>query len=157
MWLKWPISIYASEPRCKRLISIYSSFSISQYNNGPYKLFLVNHHAVHVMSKWFAKTNVLFLIVTMLTIKKYGRITFMWNNYSKQFMVYTTNYLDIDYIESVAIVHCNYVGTYWKINDNWFPSKLVTFLPIIPVYNTIITCNLLCEIYMLAFRYNHWC
>ena len=69
IWLKWSISVYASEPECKRLISIYSSFSISQYNNGPYKLFLVNHHAVHVMCKWFAKTNVLFLIVTMLTIK----------------------------------------------------------------------------------------
>ena len=39
IWLKWSISIYASERRCKRLIVIYSSFSISQYNNGPYKLF----------------------------------------------------------------------------------------------------------------------
>ena len=93
IWLKWSISIYASEPRCKRLIIIYSSFSISQYNNGPYKLFLVNHHAVHVMCKWFAKTYVLFLIVTMVTIKNYGRITFMWNSYSKQFMVYTTTLL----------------------------------------------------------------
>ena len=26
--------------------------------------------------------------------------------------------IDIDYIETVANVHCNYVGTYWNTNDN---------------------------------------